>query len=562
MQLEPKTANFVDLAQEKCDILLPSSHLKLKRGTNMPKVNLDGLIRRENLEVTGEAQPTGSPIPGIAVTELKQETLTFQSLRKPDFQRETSEWDPEKVCGLVESFVNGDTIPAVILWRSPSGYLFVIDGSHRLSALAAWVNRDYGAGSISRQVFESILPSQTRFAGKTADLIKERVREYGDYQSAGNDNTPRGIEFAKKARKAMTNAIPVQWLQADSAENAEKAFLKINKEAVPINDTELRLIEGRNKPNAIAARAIINAGMGHQYWPRFREPQKTEILGLADKINRMLFTPPLEEGGAVKTLDLPIAGKFYSSQTLPLVFDLVNIVNGISLEKKKSKKKQNESTPKRIEDDKTGDLTIEYLKKCRSVVQIINSADNGSLGLHPGVYFYSLQGRHKIASFHAVTAWIMGFTKQDQQYFTAQRKGFESFLLEYPDLVQHFVRKYRGSSLGYLEIKNFFQRVLELLGEGNSGLALVRKLKKEKKYVDLPISRMPETKTSGDFSQAKKSEAFMRTALKDALRCSICGGYLHRNSFNTDHIQPKREGGDANIDNAQITHYYCNSSKG
>jgi hypothetical protein len=31
-------------------------------------------------------------------------------------------------------------IPAIILWRSTGGYLFVIDGSHRLSALSAWVN--------------------------------------------------------------------------------------------------------------------------------------------------------------------------------------------------------------------------------------------------------------------------------------------------------------------------------------------------------------------------------------------------------------------------------------
>lgn len=73
--------------------------------------------------------------------------------RKPDFQRETNEWDAERVCTLVECFVNGDLIPSIILWNTPKSYTFVIDGSHRLSALAAWINDDYGDGNISKTFF-------------------------------------------------------------------------------------------------------------------------------------------------------------------------------------------------------------------------------------------------------------------------------------------------------------------------------------------------------------------------------------------------------------------------
>ncbi|MEV0425518.1 DUF262 domain-containing protein [Micromonospora sp. NPDC050495] len=66
------------------------------------------------------------------------ESLIYNVLRKPDFQRETASWPPDKVAELVRSFLEGDLIPSVIMWRSPiSGSIFVIDGAHRLSALVA-----------------------------------------------------------------------------------------------------------------------------------------------------------------------------------------------------------------------------------------------------------------------------------------------------------------------------------------------------------------------------------------------------------------------------------------
>ena len=108
----------------------------------MAKVNLDALIRREDFEAE-EVISSGKKKETISIEDIKSDSFFFTSLRKPDFQRETNEWDGKKVSELISSFINGDLIPAIILWRSTGGYLFVIDGSHRLSALAAWVNNDY-----------------------------------------------------------------------------------------------------------------------------------------------------------------------------------------------------------------------------------------------------------------------------------------------------------------------------------------------------------------------------------------------------------------------------------
>ncbi len=48
-------------------------------------------------------------------------------LRKPDFQRETNHWTSVQVVSFLESFLDNELIPSIILWQSES-YVFVIDG--------------------------------------------------------------------------------------------------------------------------------------------------------------------------------------------------------------------------------------------------------------------------------------------------------------------------------------------------------------------------------------------------------------------------------------------------
>src|SRR5690606_587712 len=116
------------------------------------------------------------------------------------------------------------------------------------------------------------------------------------------------------------------------ATKAETSFFKINQLAAPINETELTILESRHRPNALAARAIIRAGTGHKYWSKFDEDKRAEIERISKTINKALFAPPLKT--PIKTLDLPIAGRAYSAQALPLLFDLVNIANDVPVDKK------------------------------------------------------------------------------------------------------------------------------------------------------------------------------------------------------------------------------------
>jgi hypothetical protein len=81
---------------------------------------------------------------------------------------------------FVRSFVDGALIPSIIMWHSPlSGKVFVIDGAHRLSALMAWVNNDYGDGDISNTFFAHQAPlEQKKLAKRTRDLIEKEIGSF------------------------------------------------------------------------------------------------------------------------------------------------------------------------------------------------------------------------------------------------------------------------------------------------------------------------------------------------------------------------------------------------
>ena len=63
-----------------------------------------------------------------------------------------------------------------------------------------------------------------------------------------------------------------------------------------------------------------------------------------------------------------------------------------------------------------------------------------------------------------------------------------------------------------------------------------------------------------DFSRGAKSAAFLKEALNSAIRCGVCGARVHKNSMNVDHMHRKQDGGGATLENASMTHPFCNST--
>ena len=253
------------------------------------RITLDSMIPRDDFAVeAGFEEPDEFEFDlftGFPITSLAKESGVLKLLRKPDFQRETNHWTAEQTATFIASFLDGEVIPSLILWKSPS-FIFVIDGGHRLSALRAWMEDDYGDGALSQAFYGyDISQAQKRAAKRARKLIEERIGRYSTLRDLVGTKAGT-IEEKKRAARLHTRVITVQWIQGN-ADAAETSFFKINSQGTPLDETEGMLIRNRRKPIAICARAIMRAGTGHKYWSAFEESQIERI----EELSAILFEP-------------------------------------------------------------------------------------------------------------------------------------------------------------------------------------------------------------------------------------------------------------------------------
>lgn len=511
------------------------------------QVNLDALIPREDFEVLKQDSQDSLSLPTqtLQIRNLEPGDFFYGVVRKPDFQRETSDWPPDKIVGFVQSFLEGDLIPALILWQAGS-QIFVIDGAHRLSALIAWVHDDYGDGKTSKLFFDGIIPQeQIDAADYTRRQVKKMIGTYDDHKLAIQFPEKVTDDTLARAKRLGSLAIQLQWVKGD-ASKAEASFFKINQQAAPIDKTELKLLKARKYPNALAARAIVRSGTGHKYWSRFSHETKDEIEKKAKEINELLFSPSLRT--PIKTLDLPVAGRAYSSQTLPLVFEFVNLANGVKSDSK-------------LEEDKSGEATLQHLGKCRDLANRMSGTHPSSLGLHPVVYFYSSAGRYQPTAFLATVAFLQDLEARDAfRSFTRVRRAYEDFLLDHRVLVNQVTVKYGSGPKGFAHLKQLFLFLLEQLEVGKTAMEIIEMMEGHPQFSFLQPAEVATTEAGKDFKTDAKSAVFLRDALKDPMRCGICTGLVHRNAISIDHVKRKQDGGLGDVDNGQLTHPYCNST--
>jgi len=497
-------------------------------------VNLDALIPREDFEILGEGVAT--PNKGfINIFELQTDNFFFKALRKPDFQRETYEWTPKRIVGLIRSFIEDEMIPAVILWPNARGLNFVVDGSHRLSALIAWVQDDYGDGKVSQPFFEfDIDEDQLERAKKTREQVEKAFGSYQDHVDAIEKPESYGPDIVNRARKFARLALDLQWVKGD-AKKAEESFKRINQQAAMITPLELALINSRRRPNAIAARAIIRRGTGHKYWKSFGPPAQDKIEELAAELNKLLFEPKQEY--PLKSSDLPAGGPVSSSTALSMVFGFVNLAAGV---------------------DKDGTRTIEYLTRCRRIMNLLVSSDKSSLGLHPAVYFHSWTGKQQPILFLVLAELMIELERNKKLiWFTEIRGSLESFLVNNRALTNQVVRKYGTKDSGQSHLRDFFGYVMGQLSAGVSHENLIKGLMERYKYLQ-PGEVLYEGVDPKRVSTAVKSGIVIRDDLKSAIHCPICNGFVPVQAISIDHKEREDDGGKNIAKNLQATHPYCN----
>jgi hypothetical protein len=477
------------------------------------KVTLDAMIKRADFAQQAEA-PAIELGEKLIIEQISSKSPFLRFLRKPDFQRETNHWSPEQVATLVKSFASGELIPSLILWKS-SAYVFVIDGAHRLSALKAWVENDYGDGTESFKFFGGkISTQQKRHADATRKLVEKAVGRFSDFKSMSGDDLEADTAAAKTAATIFTRSLHIQWIQG-SQEVAESSFFKINSQGTALDLVEEMLLKNRKTSYAIAARSVVRAGTGHKYWSGFSKEAQKNIEDAALRLNNLLFQPDVTE--PIKTLDLPLGGTSSSIDALKMLIDIFSIMDG-SVDSRKS--------IEALAPDVDGTQSLALLRRAQRVAGRLTGNDAPSLGLHPAVYFYTERGKHSrflfLGVFKAVADSVRNNNSKWFQDFSRARKALEKMLVERKSLVNQGLANI-NSNQRIDRVANLLRELVTTLGDGKKvgDQQILTYLGLAGKAGNLRIIDAPR-----GFSDDTKSAIFLQDALKVAVRCSICGGYL------------------------------------
>lgn len=514
------------------------------------RVNLDAMIRREDFAREIKDGPAPSIIRELKLSDLLPTAAIRRQLRKPEFQRETNHWTPDQVLKLLTSFLDGDVIPSIILWRS-ANFVFVIDGAHRLSALCAWIQDDYGDNTESNNFYsDEVSDGQKRIAERVRREIRKKIGTYTSLDALIGKAS--ADQAGVRAGKMNTTPIVVQTVEGN-AKVAEDSFFAINSQGTTLDETEQYLIRNRHKPVSIGARAIVRAGFGHAYWSSFSQAHQDEVIELSGQLHRIMFEP--EVTSPLKTLDLPLAGSKSPVDALAVLIDFLTVADPkINLDKLADDATITKS-------DETGEKTIEAMKSGLKIAHRITGNSGESLGLHPAVYFSNDKGRHSRFLFLGMCALIADRLRVNDggwfKKFSTARKCMEPFLIANKSVIG-IVLQNLGKKTRIPKMREMFRYLVDECSEGRTPdpAAVFSHLGLSGKVYDLTAA-----KRTISFTDDTKSQIYYRQAIETAQKCPICQGLIDvAKSVSYDHITPVRDGGLGSAENGQMVHPYCNTA--
>jgi hypothetical protein len=495
------------------------------------RVNLDAMIPRADFGALGGVF-THQQFKDFPLLHLEDASPIRAMLRKPDFQRETNHWTPEQVTTFVASFVDGELIPSLILWRSAL-HVFVIDGGHRLSALRGWMNNDYGDGAISIALYglNGISKEQKRAADRTRKLIDGKIGPYTKLKGLVGAKDLDEI-LSRRVGNVLTRALDHQWVEG-TPDVAESSFFKINSQGTPLDDVEEMLLRNRTKAIAIASRAILRAGTGTKYWSKFPIENQEKIEKAAAEFHELLFDP--EADLAVRTVELPIGGTVSPVNALALLVDFLTIASTLPAKAR---------NVERDDADVDGTDTLKVLKLAREIGGRLAGNNAESLGLHPAVYFYNERGVYTRHLFLGLVRLISEHVRNNDnkffKTFTKVRRNLEDFLVANKSLIgQGFANVNRDARV--IRVRDMLDTLIKWLDKKESFTT-------EDVFASIGLAgRILDVRTQiiagVKVSEATKAALAISAGLAAAPRCPICGGLLYpKKSVSYDHNKPAREG--------------------
>jgi uncharacterized protein DUF262 len=519
----------------------------------MPKVNLDALIPKsdfaEDKTIQGATELKILNIQHLMPRDTSP-TSKYHLFRKPDFQRETNNWDKKRIKELIECYIDESFIPSIILWQNPSTKaIYVIDGAHRLSALLAWINNDYGDGTISQEYYKytPIPDAERELAIETRTYIDDAIGSFKKISA----------ETGLRWDTIINRNLDIQIITGD-VKKAEDSFFKINQQGVVISTTERHLCKHRDEPISISTRIILKGGAGHQYWKGFTTENIGNVPSIAEDLHTLLFKPAYNEESISTILHHPLAGSVPSG--MAVAFELVNVISSEGKADEKNK----------INDSLNGTQTLNILLATRKICRTMLSQEVGSLGLFPSIYFYNSVGKFIEGAFLGMAQLLQEKDKSgDANFkilFTKARKDLELFLVNNKVFLTQINRKFGSADKSTRQFKGFFENLIKIINElyekKYSEEVLIKALKA--KYEFLNENELDYKKPkSGKPSIEQKRALRIKEEILSQPKCKICKGIIHPLSKDYDHKKKHETGGRglSDMDNLQTTHIYCNNSR-
>jgi hypothetical protein len=143
---------------------------------------------------------------------------------------------------------------------------------------------------------------------------------------------------------------------------------------------------------------------------------------------------------------------------------------------------------------------------------------------------------------------------------------FEDFLIRHKEATTLLIKQLGSGPRHIPRLREYYNRIFQGLVDGRDLDDIQAQFSQDHSFAFLtaprPSDHRPEsTEERKSFNRGTKTAAYFEAALPGGVRCRLCGALIHKNSLQIDHIVEKREGGAADMSNAQVSHPFCNSIK-
>lgn len=567
--------------------------------TDENKVYLDHLVERENLRYRRSEEQLNE------YTQDKQTTLRLgdltaqrgKYLRKPDFQRATWAWTPKECVSLLESIINYQVVPSIIMWSSPqNGYDYILDGGHRVSVVLAWLNDDWGEKHANSYIEDEEQINLIQAASREVrQLVRAKIGDISAYKDA-EESLARVVRDRKSPGEVLDEitfqrglfyqsllkgdiAFHVLWVRGDF-KIAEQSFLKINKSGRQLSDWETTLVENRNSSFARAVMSVASGNTAPHYWPEEapKGPNQAELEQNIRYIHEgvrylqtALFQPSYRS--QIQTLQQP-----FMVSSIPdrprYIAELLTITEGFrgqEPETQKLLKRNPDAEPEEIITD-----GWKLVSKAVDIFEHLNGPSNQpkSMAIVPALYFYNDAGRYVRSLLYGFIYWMFQGSDEDilnrKRLFSAYRGGFEQIIrTNKSEIVTAISRKTGSGPEVTVKTGRFYNSVLDLLIQFDGDIV-------SQSFADQYELLMAEYVTGDDpgsgsgrsrqvsraFTDRQKSTAILARILDKQIACDICGGMLDpEGSIQHDHIAEYAQGGKTVPANQRIVHPFCNHQR-